>query len=283
MAFGSMFVKAGVWPQEKGNGYMALSFTYLRYHEVINGSLFDKDGFDKLKLHRTVNDHTLNGYFEYGITNRLTAIGNVPFKLLGTSEELQKTEPDLAPTDTIAAGSFNTLGNIDVGAKYLIHQGSFLWSIELMVGLKTASYRHSAGLRSGYDAWYLTPKIQFGKSWGKTYFSSSLSYRYKTNGYADDLVIDNEIGYQWVRPSGSPTWFIFTMGGELPLTEGTFDDRNSLQTGLYRDEEGFVDPGIKINHYLSEHWAVNVSSIGAIWARHGGNELTYTGGVSYEW
>ncbi|PSR06285.1 MAG: hypothetical protein BRD49_01300, partial [Bacteroidetes bacterium SW_10_40_5] len=45
-------------------------------------------------------------------------------------------------------------------------------------------YRLPTGLRSGYDAWYFTPKIQFGKSWGKTYFSSSLTYRYKTNGYA---------------------------------------------------------------------------------------------------
>lgn len=283
VVFGAGVAEAGVWPQEKGKGYMALSFTYLRYHEVINGSLFDNNGFEKLELHRTVSDHTLNGYFEYGITNRLTAIGNVPFKLLKTSEELRSTKEDLSPSDTIAAGSFNTLGNVDLGARYLIHEGDFLWSIQLMSGLKTASYRHESGLRSGYAAWYLTPQVQFGRSWGQTYFSSSLGYRYKTNGYADDLVTDHEIGYQWARPSGHPTWFIFTFGAELPLTEGNFDDQNSSQTGLYRDEEGFVDPGIKINHYFSDHWAVNLSSIGAIWARHGGNELTFTAGVSYDW
>jgi hypothetical protein len=60
VAFRCEFVKAGVWPQEKGNGYMELSFTYFPYLEVINGSLFDNKGFDKLNLHRTVNDHTLD-------------------------------------------------------------------------------------------------------------------------------------------------------------------------------------------------------------------------------
>jgi len=44
VAFRCEFVKAGVWPQEKRNGYMALSFTYFPYLEVINGSLFDTKG-----------------------------------------------------------------------------------------------------------------------------------------------------------------------------------------------------------------------------------------------
>jgi len=66
---------------------------------------------------------------------------------LGTSGELKKKEPDIAPTDTIGAGPFNTLGNIDVGARYLIHQGSFLGSIQLMSGLKTAS----TGIPQGFD------------------------------------------------------------------------------------------------------------------------------------
>ena len=262
---------------------MNLSFTYLRYQEVINGSLFDPGGFDKLYLKRTVSDHTLNGYLEYGLSDRFTMIANVPFKFLKTGNDVRSLSQDPFPNDTLQSGTLNTPGNINIGGRYLLHRGDYLWSVQMIGGFNSAAYQNKSGLRSGYDAWYVTPKVQFGRGFGKTYFSASIGYRFKTNGYADDLVTDNEFGYKWERNSGYPTWFVLTFGAELPLTNGSHDDQNSDQTGLYRDEEGFVDPGLKINHYLSDHWAINISSIGAIWAKHGGNQLTYTAGISYEW
>lgn len=283
IAFSVDYLQAGIWPQGKGNGYFNLSFTYLKYNEVINGSLLASNGFDKLPLKRSVSDHTLNGYLEYGISNRLTAIANVPIKLLKTGNEVRSLNNDPFPEDTLTSGSLNTLGNINIGARYLIARGELLWSVKVNSGIRSADYQHNTGLRSGYDAWYVTPSVQTGKSWGKTYFSASLGYRFKSNGYAHDLVTDNEFGYQWQRKSGLPTWFIVTAGAVLPITNGSHDDQNSKQTGLYRDEEGFVDPGLKINHYLTKRLSVNISSIGALWAWHGGNQLTYTAGVSYEW
>ncbi len=277
------YLQAGLWPQGKGNGYFNVAFTYLKYNEVINGSLFGQDGFDKLPLKRSVSDHTLNGYLEYGISDRLTVIANVPFKLLKAGEKVRSLKNDPFAKDTLTNGTLNTLGNINIGARYLIARNELLWSLQLTSGVRSAAYQHNTGLRSGYNAWYLTPKLEAGKSWGKTYFSTSLGYRYKSNGYAHDLVTDNEFGYQWRRSSGRSTWFILTAGAVLPVTEGRHDDKNTEQTGLYRDEEGFVDPGLKINHYITERWSINISSIGALWARHGGNQLTYTGGISYEW
>ncbi len=270
------------WPQGKGHAYTNISFTYLRYHEVIDRATLS-DGFEHHSIERTVSDHTLNAYVEYGISERFTAKAALPFKLLRTGSELHEARDDRYTGDTVEAGSLNALGNIRLGGSYLLHQGDWNWSAELIGGMRSASYQHPTGLRSGYDAWYVTPRISAGKGWGKWYLSASLGYRYKTNGYTDDLVSNNELGYKWKRGEGKDTWFIFTMGALIPVNEGSYDDRNSVHTGLYRDEEGFVDPGLKINHYLNEHWAINLSSIGAIWARHGGNELTYTGGVSYEW
>ena len=275
-------VIAGVWPQGKGNGYLQLSFTYLRYHEVIQTFNLE-NGFEHYGLKRYVNDHTLNGYLEYGLSDRLTFVGTVPYKILSTGDELRDAKDGRYPEDTVSAGNLNTLGNVNLGIRYLLNEGDLLWSAQLMTGLNTSEYEHATGLRSGYDAWYFTPRIQAGKSWGDWYFSASLGYRYKSNGYAHDLVSDNEIGYGWNRGEDKTTWFIFTMGAEVAVTNGFYDDRNSVHTGLYRDEEGFIDLGLKVNHYLNEHLALNLSSIGAIWARHGGNELTYTAGVSWEW
>lgn len=274
---------AGVWPQGEGNGYFNLSFTYLRYHEVINGSLFQENGFNITKLNRTVQDHTLNGYLEYGLSDRLTVIANVPYKIQRTEDALESTPTSRFAVDTLPAGSLNALGNVRLGGRYLLHKGKGLWAVQLVGGFNTATFEQANGLRTGYDAWYVTPRIQWGKSWGKTYVSTSLGYRYKSNGYAHDLISDNEFGYCWTRSSGKPTWFILTFGANLAVTNGVYDDQTARQTGLYQDEEGFVDPGLKINHYFTEHLALNVSAIGAIWAWKGGNQLTYTAGVAYDW
>ncbi len=278
----SGMARAQPWPQGKGQGYVNLSFTYLRYTEIID-RFKPKTLWQNHAIKRAVSDHTLNGYIEYGVTDRLTAIGNIPYKFLKTGDHLRPAPDDRYPGDTVAAGSRNGTSNIDIGGRYLLSEGALLWSVQLITGLNSAFYDHPTGLRSGYDTWYVTPRIQTGKGWGKTYFSASLGYRHKSNGYASDLISDNEFGYKWQRSGEKKTWFIFTMGAEIPVTTGNYDDRNSVHTGLYRDEEGFVDPGLKINHYFNEHLALNLSSVGALWTWHGGNSLTYTAGVAYEW
>lgn len=270
------------WAQGKGNAYTAFSFTYLRYHEVIDGANF-RNGFEHHSIERYVSDHTLTTYIEYGLSDRFTAVLDLPFKIQRTGDELLEAPDDRYTADTVASGRLNAFGNLRSGFTYALSSGTYHWALELMAGMRTASYRAPSGLRSGYDAWFATPRLSVGRGWEDLYFSASLGYRYKTNGYADDLVSRNEVGYKWQRGEHQRTWFIFTMGALIPVTKGGYDDGNSVHTGLYRDREGYVDPGLKINHYLSEHWAINLSSIGAIWARHGGNELTYTGGVSYEW
>ncbi|MFB6258561.1 MAG: hypothetical protein ABEH38_07695 [Flavobacteriales bacterium] len=270
------------WPAGKGNGYANLSFTYLRYHEVIDRASF-QNGFEHHPIERYVSDHTLNAYLRVGVSDQFTVVTSVPFKFLATGDKLLEAPDDRYSSDTVEAGNLNTLGNLRIGGSYSLHSGTYNWSVKLMMGLKTASYQHATGLRSGYDAYYASPRILVGRGWEKWYFSASVGYRYKTNGYSDELVSSNEFGYKWDRGKGKKTWFTFTMGALVPVTKGRHEDRNSVHTGLYRDREGFVDPGLKIDHYLSKHWALTLSSIGAVWARHGGNELTYTGGISYEW
>lgn len=269
------------WARGEDELYANLSFTYLRYHEVIDDFTL-REGFKKHSIERSVSDHTMNAYLEYGVSDRFTAVANIPYKFLSTGNELLEAPDDRYTEDTVSSGSLNALGNVRLGGRYSFHRGKYHWAAKFMGGMKSASYLHEPGLRSGYDAWTAVPELELGRGWEKSYFSVSLGYRFKSNGYANDLISRNEFGYKWSRGPDKATWFIFTMGALLPVTEGDYDDRNSVHTALYQDEEGFVDPGLKVNHSIDEHWSINLSSIGAIWARHGGDELTYTLGISYE-
>lgn len=270
------------WPQGEGKGYFNLSFTYLQYHELIDGADL-QSGFQHHGLQRTVSDHTLNAYFQYGVTDRLTLVGNIPYKVMRTGKELRDTEAYPYPGDTIESGRLNALGNIALGGRYLLARNDLLWSAQLVLGMKSAQYQERTGLRSGYDAWFATPRLQLAKSWGGTYFRSSLGFRYKTNAYANDMITDNEFGIRIPRAKDRETWVIIPFGAELPLERGGYDDGESVHTGTYRDREGFVDIGLKVNHELYQGLTLNFSALGALWARHGGNEMTLTAGLAYDW
>ncbi|MFB6258598.1 MAG: hypothetical protein ABEH38_07880 [Flavobacteriales bacterium] len=270
------------WPQGAGKGYFNISFTYLRYHELIDGADL-QNGFQHHALQRTVSDHTLNAYFEYGLTERLTLMGDIPYKIMRTGAELHETKAYPYPGDTVQAGRLNAMGNVVLGGRYLLSKGDLLWSAQLMVGMKSAQYQEASGLRSGYDAWYATPRLRLAKGWGGTYLEASFGYRYKTNGYTNDLISDNEFGIRIPRSKDRETWIIIPFGAELPLGQGGYDDGRSVHTGTYRNGEGFVDVGLKVNHELYKGLTLNLATLGALWARHGGNEMTLTAGISYDW
>lgn len=271
-------VFAGAWTQKKGHGYEQLSFTYLRYNSLLNGA----DGTSLLK--REVTDLTLQNYLEYGLTDKLTLITVVPFKLLETGEEIRNIDPeeDLYPNDTIAAGNLNGLSNVTIAFKYALKTGSSVLSAQLKAGTGNSEYDHATGLRTGYDCWQIAPSLLYGKGWNKSYLSSELGFQYKTNDYADNLIANIEVGTK-VEWFGAKTWFIFVFDALIPVNAGGFDDRNAVHTGMFQDGEGFVSPGIKINQYLSEHFIVNFATYGAVWADHGGASPTLNFGLAYEW
>jgi hypothetical protein len=271
---------AGAWTQEKGSGFQQLSFTYLKYNGLINGS------DDGSRLKREISDFTLQHYLEYGWSDRLTLLTVLPFKLLNAADKLENIDPekDLFSNDTAEAGTLNALSNVFIAFKYsLINKGSgSVLSAQLKIGAPTGSYQNHSGLRSGYDSWLITPSLLWGKGLENSYISSEAGFQYKTNDYAHNLLANVEVGIkmQW---KNTHTWLVLVMDALVPVTDGEYDDKNAVHTGMFQDEEGFVSPGIKINHYLHPNWIVTFGTYGAFWADHGGNSPTMNFGLAYEW
>jgi hypothetical protein len=269
---------AGAWTQEKGKGFEQLSFTYLRYSGLINGS----DPSSKLK--REVTDFTLQNYLEYGLTDRLTLISVVPFKLLETGQEVLNIDPedDLYPGDTLEAGSLNGFSNVTLAMKYALKKGRVVWSAQLRVGTGNSRYDHATGLRTAYNSWLFTPSLLFGKGWNKSYLSTEAGFQYKTNNYAHNFIANVELGKRidWKK---TKTWLAFVFDALIPVTTGSFDDGNSIHTGMFQNGEGYVSPGIKVSHYMTQHFIFNFATYGAVWADHGGASPTLNFGLAYEW
>lgn len=274
-----LFLMAGgPWISGKGKGYFQLSVTSLQYGELL-------DGFNNpnIGLKREVTDLTLQAYLEYGLTERLDLQLVLPFKILRTGDELLDPVNDNYPEDTVAAGSMHAFSNTFIGAKYLLGTGSYQISAKMLIGANSASYDSATGLRSGYDAWMLTPSVSIGRGFGNFYFFTEAGYRFKSNSYSNDFLFTAEAGYRFDWDEKISTWIILVLDGDIKTSLGYYQDNRSLHTGLYVDGEGYVSPGIKINQKITESLYVNFGIYGALWAEDHGAAPTLNAGLAWDW
>ncbi|MEO5675291.1 MAG: hypothetical protein ABIQ74_11660, partial [Chitinophagales bacterium] len=143
----------GPWSQDKHHGYVQLSGTYIGYdHRYINNQNFSD-------IMHKVTDVTLQGYCEYGISNRFTLIANIPFKL-------QNIQPNNAidSSDTrYYNGSLTGFGNISVSGKYRFLNKKLVAAAHLRIDARSFAENQSIGLRTGYPEYGIAPSLSLGR------------------------------------------------------------------------------------------------------------------------
>ena len=270
ISFLPIFVHAGAWTKAKGEGYSQLSFTYIKSH-----SLFLEDGRD-LELRRDVTDMTLQGYLEYGLTDKFTLLGVLPFKFTSTGDELF---PTTQFKDTLEAGSLSGLSNIMIGFKQRLFNKKYVGSFQLTFESWHSRYDAPTGLRTGYESMALSPSFLIGRGWDKTFFSAELGIKYRTNSLSHQWKAGIEVG----RKFGDKTWIIAVVDDLESFHTGKSFNGNAEHTGLYVNNQESFSYGAKFIHSISDSWAVNLAGYGAF----AGNKVAHfpalVAGISYEW
>ena len=263
---------AGAWVRKKNSGYTQLSFTFLRYHRLINGNRL-------IDLKRTISDHTLQFYSEYGITDKLTFIDILPYKFLKSHSDIRTALDNHPFRDTLLPGTFNGFSNITAGLKYALVQKSYVMSAQILFGAPSVQFNRSTGLRTGYSAFLITPSVLIGKGSEKQYFSSELGFQFRTNNYAQNFIGSIEYGYKLFQK----ICIIGVIDAMAPVTKGSYNDGAAEQTGLYVDNQVFIAFGGKVNYSVTKHISLNFSGFGSIYTEKGGAFPSLTAGLSYEW
>ena len=101
-----------------------------------------------------------------------------------------------------------------------------------------------------------------------------------TANYSNNMVGNLEYGYKMFE---GKTFVMARVDVKMPFTQGTFDEGNSVQTGLYRDNSSFISPGLKIAQKLADAWFLNFGVYGAFFSENEGSAATYNFGLAYEW
>lgn len=181
-------VAAGAWTQKRGQGFYKMSFRLIRADQFYepNGNKIDIP---------TLSDYTTNFYGEYGLTDRVTLVANVPvFKRVTLNKQVGNNSGFVF----FEGDSKSGIADSEVGVRLsLLRGGGSVFSAEVILGLPIGDNSQTNGLFTGDGEFNQLIKAQFGHSFYPLplYFSAEFGYNNRTNGYSDEWHYAAEIGY----------------------------------------------------------------------------------------
>jgi hypothetical protein len=239
----------GPWTQPKGGGYFQISISHISPYS----SLFSRD-VESINLNREVSDITLNGYSEYGLSNDLTFIGEFPFKIVSTDEQILNGDFE----KILESGSLSGFSNIAIALKRSFTKQKLLISGQFRVEANTSTTEAETGLRTGVSAWGLTPSVSLGSSHSNFFALSDIGFRFRTNNYSHEFLLLGEVGATLIRK----LLVIVAVDVRQSVTVGTSGE-SGIQTGLYPDNQEYIAYGLKLILNVTARTGINFARFGA--------------------
>ena len=229
----------GPWLWKRGMGFFQAQFITLAYpyERLLNGTTFDSRN-----INRSVYalDYGLSA--EYGLTDRLNIIANLPFKYAKVGG-LTET-PDAFAT-LLEEGSINGLSNIRIGLKYGILDSELKVAISASTSLNTVSVEIEKGLATGFQGTSAGLMGHVGGSFAeKWYVFGEIGFQLMFNKFDDSIEGGLEVG----RSLGSKFNLALRFDIRQSLENGEYYDERLVQTGLYPSNQSWIAGSLKLNY-----------------------------------
>ncbi|MEM1357609.1 MAG: hypothetical protein AAGF89_05395 [Bacteroidota bacterium] len=243
----SFSLAAGPWPKPKGKGYFKLYewWTQFDQHFTSNGEL---DPNATLGLYNT------SFYGEYGLTDRLTGVINLPlFSRSTINAQISGTRGNvITPGD-----AFNGIGDTDLALRYALSApGAALpISATLTFGLPVGEEAggEQGNLQTGDGEFNQMLTLEVGKSisFGNTtscYVSALVGFNNRTEGFSDEFRYGLEGG---IGIGHGKLWLIGRMQGSESFMNGETAATNPT-TSIFSNNAEYLSLGGEVNYYLSD-------------------------------
>jgi hypothetical protein len=249
------------WTRQKDKFYSQLGFTHLIYDGIAVAGQFEIPSLDRKVVH-----HSLQGYAEYGISDKLMVTAVVPFSITSSTLTTGKKQPA-----GLSDGSLNGFSNIQAGLTYKFHEkNGLVVSGKVNTVLPTATQNTATGLRTGNDAFGVGSSLLAGFGHRKFFTSAELGYLYRTNNHSGQIIGGAQIGQFW----GKNKKWIGILHADVCLSakNGSFNDGNSKYTATYLNNLSYIAYGMKFGYKVTpkimvwsaiRFWATNGADIGS--------------------
>lgn len=266
-------IAGGPWTQNKKAGYGQLSFS-----SIGTNSLYNNNG-DDYQLYKSVSDKTIQGYFEYGLTGKLTVLANLPLKFVATGSEIFMVDT-IEVKVPFPSGNLIGIGNISMAFKYQLVAAWWKLAAQIRTDAKTFSNDTLTGLQTGYDCWSYQPSLVSGTSGKAWYAFVSAGITLRSNHHSETFNASAEAGYGFFKQK---TYLIIVLDLDKSFLNDSTQRTDYLRTGLYVNNQEFFAIGLKVNQAFAKHWSINGSIIGGAYGNLVAKAPSYNAGIAYKW
>ncbi len=228
---------AGGWVQPKDGYYLKLSGNYLYSTDEFDFEGNKRSLFltDSTWVDAAYRDVGFTAYLEYGITDRLTLVGSLPFKILTSRRTVQQPFTPVREQDINTGG----LGDMSIGIRYpLVDPGVPLaveTKVKIPMGYATEPDNQGSPLGSGkVDA---SIAMQAGASLYPipAYLTGDIGYRLRAGSLADEWFFAAEVGGHRGRVFGK-----VSVAGSLTTTTPADLSQAGTNSGqTFADQDAF--------------------------------------------
>jgi hypothetical protein len=266
----STLLSASPWPQAKGDGYFKLYEFWLRFDEHYTST-------GQLDPNATLGLYNTALYAEYGLTDRLTGIINLPFYSRNVvNDQVSGTRGNiLIPGEAIGG-----LGDTDIALRYAITKpgAAFPVAATLTLGLPLGEDAGGAlnNLQTGDGEFNQMLAFSAGKSIGNNaYATASFGINNRTNGFSDEFRFGIEAG---VSVANKRLWFIGRLTGSESFQNGETAASFS-STSVFSNNAEYLSLGGEINLYITKKLGVSAGAAAAVSGRVIAAAPAYSAGV----
>ena len=237
-------IAGGPWVKKKGEAYFQLGGGI-----IPSTNMLFFNGNDLLYTNRKVTDMNLGLYIEYGLTNKLTFITEIPFNIVSTSNTIDTVS--ILPV--LNNGQLAGFGNISITPKYQLLDRKLKLAGAIKFSLPTGKVDNSIGLRTAYETLGIMPMLDLGYSKNKFYTFIEAGYNYRID-LADDFKFEFELGYKVYKN----VYVILNFNSKF----STFDSSQPIslneQTGIYANGQEYSALTLKLSTPLKNNFGINL-------------------------
>lgn len=248
---------AGGWPQPRGGGFFKLDFSFIRAREYygMDANIYNINGAGT-----RLSNYVTSFYGEYGITDRLTVVGYVPFFVRNTVNEGVG-----ALTGEILQPGLenNSIGDIDLGLRYgLFAKNGWSVTTALFLGLPTGDSENQNLLFTGDGEFNQLLRLEAGYGKTRWYATGYVGFNNRTQDFSDEFRFELEFGHKFFD---NHLIAGVKLAGTQTLNNG---DPSGSGNGLFSNNVEFISPQVFLAYEFNNNLGVNTQIAGAMSGRN---------------
>lgn len=263
---------AGGWPQPRNGGFlkMDISAIHARRFYGMDGNIYNINGAGT-----RLSNYVTAFYGEYGLTDRLTVIGYVPFLVRNTVNE----GIGALSGEVLQPGLENTsIGDIDLGLRYgLFARNGWSVTTSLLLGLPTGDATNANLLFTGDGEFNQLLRIEAGYGTAKWYATGFIGFNNRTRNFSDEWRFELEFGHKFFNER-------LLAGVKLAGTQSLRNgDPTGSGNGLFSNNVEFISPQAFLAYEFKNQVGIQAQVAGAMSGRNVLAAPANSFGVYFKW